>query len=689
MSNVRSFCLAWGLLSAFVLLGLSACSGSGSGTCVGEGCVVLCETNGDCPGGQTCDTTNGVCKAPLADGDNAETEAEVEVQETRKIRVAPSLALDFGDSQLSATPEITVTLYNDGNSPLHLKELAWVEPQTNNPFSAPDYSAATIQGGQKFDFHVRLEALGLGAVNGKLSIPNDSDNIPELSFTVKANVLQDVGTAVIGISPEAVVFQDQKVGALAQQVRFRIGNQGGGDSKIILSDMAMGSGLNTPFYVAYEVDGTPYTKIPQSSPIFIGAKSSQLFIAYFDPDTAGQASDKVVFSYHTDKDANAVDVEVPVSGKAVAGDVLCFPSPIDFAAVTGGSAKTISVRLINGAATSYSISALQAGVKAEERSLFTLALKSPSTSFPVTVAPGAAVDFDLTYKAPSTPKDLDTVLQVTTSLGGAPYHFPIKATGLAMNQKPVARIALIDHGADIKTAINLAQGDSLQLYGNISYDPDGDSSKLTYKWTVQQPGGGMSSYLPSDTSKNVSIGFDVGGSYTIMLVVKDELGAESDPKMIPVTVSSSLSTIRVEMVTSGISGASDADLSWVVPTGQKCNETTAPSGTCLLPSGVGNVSVSACGSASQCTTEMITHTGATNGDYEIRVKFDQNCPDTTYKCPLGFGVETLTFDLKVMVNGSQLATFNGLTIADKDVERTWTLSLNNGVWTVPVEKLSR
>lgn len=79
------------------------------------------------------------------------------------------------------------------------------------------------------------------------------------------------------------------------------------------------------------------------------------------------------------------------------------------------------------------------------------------------------------------------------------------------NKPPVA-----DAGPDQN---DVAIGDTVQLDGSGSTDPDGDS--LTYEWTMKTKPAGSAAALSSTTAKKPTFTADEYGSYTIELVVND------------------------------------------------------------------------------------------------------------------------------------------------------------------------
>jgi hypothetical protein len=665
----------WFALCLFAV-GLATACGSGetSGTdgdviVDGDG-AITCVLPEDCPVGMFC-SFDGICMDSV-DGDVSDGDFE----QTRVLRSVPEETVDFGDIEVGSKPEINVTLFNDGNSVLHLFDANWLAPLVDNPFVLSNYMEASIQPGQSYTFSIRFEPKELGEVAGLLRINNDSTNQPELELNIAAKSVQPAGNAEIGSSPEAVEFEDQALGRLAAQVSLRIGNMGDGASQIILTSVSLLSGSGGPFTLTSDNDPS------EEEPVVIAAGQSAQFRVFFAPIQVGEFTDTVTVEYHTSSDDLMQVFDIPVSGKAVNGVIVLQPSNIDFGAVTLGSPVSQDLRIINNNPDeTITISSVQ--IRMPDGSNWRAIYSFTDPPAQLALAPAARHDFSLEF-TPLNEIDYSAELVVTTNYQGQTYYFPITASGSAANKKPIARIAQRANGPDINLPIDLPTGSPLQFFGDISYDPDGDSEQLTYEWFLQKPASSVASLAPNASSPVVNTLLDVAGAYMLTLVVTDEQGLESDPKSVIVNADAGVSSVMVEAIFNGISGESDVDLTWITPIGTSCNESNvAANGYCQVPQGYGSARFEGCSQASVCTTERVTHVNAPDGNYQIRILFDEDCSKSWPEDCLLWGSEDAEVDIIISVDGQQLYRIDNERLTEQGDQSTWNLRRQGGIWQEP------
>ena len=115
------------------------------------------------------------------------------------------------------------------------------------------------------------------------------------------------------------------------------------------------------------------------------------------------------------------------------------------------------------------------------------------------------------------PGDYMVQLVVTDSIGAA--SDPSTVLISTSNSAPVANAGadqFIERG-----------GDTIQLDGSLSFDPDGDP--ITYEWTITTKPNGSEAVLSDATAVNPSFVADLLGTYIIELVVSDQSGLVSAP----------------------------------------------------------------------------------------------------------------------------------------------------------------
>jgi hypothetical protein len=94
------------------------------------------------------------------------------------------------------------------------------------------------------------------------------------------------------------------------------------------------------------------------------------------------------------------------------------------------------------------------------------------------------------------------------------------------NEPPVA-VAPSDMSIDV--------GQTATLDGGASHDPDPNDDLLTYRWTLLDKPSASQVALNAADQKQAELTPDAPGDYLIELVVKDELGEESNPDQVLVT----------------------------------------------------------------------------------------------------------------------------------------------------------
>ena len=206
------------------------------------------------------------------------------------------------------------------------------------------------------------------------------------------------------------------------------------------------------------------------------------------------------------------------------------PTSIDFGAVAVGTEATGTLTLVSCGDTPVEITdvALQAS---PEGSPFTLHLWSesgaPLPGEPLaTLSPGQSLDVVLAYAptAPAAEPDVSSLRIEAT--GVAPIEVAIQGTATGAND--LEAIATLEETTTVppQTTLHLRGDQSLAAVGAVA----------RYEWTVEQPVGSVSAFVPSADVPNPTFVANVAGDYTFNLVIFDEAEQESAPAVLAVMV---------------------------------------------------------------------------------------------------------------------------------------------------------
>ncbi len=680
----------WSLFSCMIALVfllalglLSGCGGDdtsgvdGDEPIDGDDARKPCLTDADCEIGQICGT-DAYCRdtGNVTPGD----EDGIDEDPTKTLRFTPGNTIDLGEVELTAQRSTPITIYNDGNSTLHLYDTNWLEPQAveDNPFSLDGYLEAAVQPGSSFQFEIVLNPLELGEITAVLELNNDSDNMDTFQITLTATIVEPSGQANIGSYPETVAFGDVPAGS-RKRIQLYIGNDSEVQSQLLITGLALQTG--TPYELVPELEPS------EDDPVELNKGESLTIDVWMRATQAGNYTDKVLCFYHTNTNPDTQTFEVPITGKAVVGALLARPSEMLFETVPLGGEKPLTLDLTNALAESVTLTEIR--VTDGQSSLCDDFFKfAEGDTNPVALASGETHTMTLTFK-PTAVKAYDCELTVATNYEGQRFYYPVTGEGTERNQKPVARVSQSDNGPDITADLEVPVGSAVELFGDISYDPDGPNEALTFSWILDKPLNSNAHINPDTVSPVVNAYMDVAGDYSITLTVTDEMNERSNPKLVRVTAVSGLTTIRIEMRFSGLTGASDIDLRWSLPSGAFCDETRAnASGTCAVPTGEGSVLVQACAAASQgCTSESISHAMAPDGRYTISAIFDEDCPGDIPiigDCTLGVGTQDVDYDIYIYVDSQLTYQMTGEHFSDEGDMKSWTIVQENGQWSPPV-----
>ncbi len=650
-------------------------------------CSLACATDNDCEAklsGSCCQTYGGRSVCLMSSECEVESDGDG-LEPTRIFEIYPDGLLDFGVVESDQMPIGEVIVSNNGNTPFLLFNAAW-ENTVEDAFMLVDYvESIGVQPDGSRSFHVKLEPSGLGSVSNVLTINNDSDNEPAYELTVTAEIIAPQGNAEFTTHPEAVEFLEKPLGTPSSLMRVDAANAGGGTAKLYLVGAEVNNDGGAVFSME-RLDGG--AEITEESPVELMGGQGTTFSVYFDPDAIAEYGGSILFKYKLEDQDLVQTHEVAISGTAIQAALNLFPYPLNYGYVEKTDEKLLEVGIENTTAETINVRYMNIEGLNNWMDIFTFQ-DDADKGFEI-IAFGHA-SFELNFAPDKEDTDYSCNLAVATDFeGNKTFYLPIVAHGGVVNQKPIAGISLESHGADMPGTHEVAPEAGVDFFGNISYDPDGDSGKLEYAWQLFKPQGSYSTITPSVDATNVSVYFDVAGTYMLSLVVTDEAGMVSDARTVNIIAGSNSNRIKIEMACENISGASDMDLGWEVPAGKVCDEENSGSGSCILPDpdNNGNVIVNASGHATDSgQVESITHTNPPDGPYKIWLTFDNNCPDSVYNCPFGVGEQDATCDIRIYVDDVLEYQIADEKFTDDGAASTrkWRMMRQSGTWAPPVE----
>ncbi len=661
------------------------CSG---GSCVSggiDGTGSACLSNAECPSDQFCGQ-NGLC-------------TELQTEDSYLIEL-DSQQLAFGQVNVEEEAEITLIVTNKGNQVVNLSDPLpehWKEAPEENPFSIdPNFAGYSVQPGTQYSLKFYFKPMASGEFEATYILKNDSENAATIEITLTGEGYQEVDPADFYMSRESIDFGEIAVGRVSPDL-VSVGNEGDvGTIELILveieSETLGGSS-------AFSIVPKPYRDVSPNNPIVLEPKAGTVaFQITFNPYAQVQYTDKIFFSFRPQGATNISIAELPLVGTGINGDLIIRPNPISFGNVVRGEFKDVNIMLANNSDNPVNIPVLRLeGLdEAVGDNVFTFP-GGPIIGHTIEVGDG--LNFSLRF-APNQEESYEGEMVVDVQ-GSLAYRIPITATGIPQGRPPIALVSLASNEAPITDSITSEQGETIELYGGVSNDPDGNSEALQFGWTLDRPQGSTASLFKgydteggfaSTLGSMVSLTLDATGTYTTRLTVYDADGLASTPYPVTIVALGESQVVQVRMSFTG-EGPTNVDMAWVLPSGVRCDHDRIRDGYCPVLTGDGSVMMSTVSSYEQGNQETVTHMNPPNGDYQIIVHYIEDCTDplgglNMGGCPLGIGRISTEVTVKFYHNDLQnhFASFT-IDIDEANTEgsiRQWTWKQVNGTWQTPV-----
>ena len=174
---------------------------------------------------------------------------------------------------------------------------------------------------------------------------------------------------------------------------------------------------------------------------------------------------------------------------------------------------------------------------------FVITTSTPTPAMPGELAPGRQASVSLRAQLPETISGtasarvlIETNVLAEKNVPGRPGVVAVRLTGVA-NRPPVAVVP---------DRLTIEPWSRATVDGSASYDPDGPSESLIYRWRLLIQPGGSRTTLDRQRDPVTSFWADLTGSYELELTVVDVLGLESAPAVVPVEALAR-NAIRIEL----------------------------------------------------------------------------------------------------------------------------------------------
>ena len=149
-------------------------------------------------------------------------------------------SLDFPDTQVGETSELTWTITNSGNATVNVYSLT-VPDGFSTDFSG--WSSKSLEPGDSHSFKVSFSPKEVKTYSGKMVMKSNVSNSPEASFTIGGKGI-DANGAELSTSSSYLVFQDTKVGETSQ-LTWTITNSG--QKTLNVYSLTVPDGFSTDF----------------------------------------------------------------------------------------------------------------------------------------------------------------------------------------------------------------------------------------------------------------------------------------------------------------------------------------------------------------------------------------------------------------------------------------------------------
>ena len=378
------------------------------------------------------------------------------------------------------------------------------------PFSVR--SPAQEAGAEGFDYAEVVVVFEKPSVSSPreatLRIASNADGHPLV--TVVFSTEQGIPRAAV--SPKAVDFGPVGIGQVEERT-IHVANVG---TDVLVVERLDFTGSGTFALGIGDEAFEPGDPVALDPPVEVGAGLTLSLTVTFSPLTADAALGSIVV--HSNDPSSPAGVEVLLQGNTTGPRIKVNPTAVGFGAMPVGmiSVRPVEVRNVGTAPLEITSITLDSTGSPD----FALIPASPQV-----LGVNQSMELEVRY-VPDSANPVDDAGQTIEDEGAL-----IIASNALDGE---VRVRLHGHGAVLdcpKGIINVDEGEevvpqtTLHLGGDQSFSPTGAIAK--WEWSVEQPAGSQSLFIPSATFPNPTFEANVAGPYLFRLVVTDENGEVS------------------------------------------------------------------------------------------------------------------------------------------------------------------
>jgi hypothetical protein len=490
-----------------------------------------------------------------AEGDAATTEAKLAEME---LDPSDQILFNYGAVEVGEAKSQIVAVINTGNKTLRIDDVYLeYDPVNSDLETSPETYAFQIEfndgeaapfrvagkadpeAGVPLTFFFKVTVKNLGddlERNGYVVLDSNDSDTPSYRLPIQALS----GVPRLRVTPDLVDFQ--RVGAAEVMPRELIVRNSGSSELIVDSFIFIGSESFTMKHGSLEVQPSAATQdqTPFGEPISLLGDESTTIELVFAPESDHPANATLVLFSNDPSDEDGTVIEL--LGNQELPCISVLPTKVDFGAVMPGGIQEMPVEIKSCGTNKLHVTKLEllddeSGYYAIDATSFFEACVAEGT-----IEPPAGLA-ELSEERPCA-LDPNTTAQLLvryapsmeSPLGSDGYPIADAATLLISNDSFEDELEIEVKGVCSEiisptAIIECEEGNEvipqtvLHLHGDQSYSPNGEI--VSYSWTVEQPQGSVSYFVPSPTFPNPILEANIAGPYVFRLEVTDSAGVKS------------------------------------------------------------------------------------------------------------------------------------------------------------------